>query len=76
MIEKANCVQTGILHNAFALSDVFTDCILIVLPIFEVSPDRSTPKVKLLTMMGQVWKLHLPTNRKFAVTGVFLLGAM
>jgi len=33
IVEKANCVNTSILHNAFAISDVVTDVIIITLPL-------------------------------------------
>jgi hypothetical protein len=32
-VEKANCVDTDALHNAFAVSDVITDLLIITLPI-------------------------------------------
>ncbi|KAL9630654.1 MAG: hypothetical protein Q9164_006311, partial [Protoblastenia rupestris] len=32
-VEKAHCVDTSMLHNAFAISDVVTDVLIIILPI-------------------------------------------
>jgi hypothetical protein len=32
-VEKAHCVDTSMLHNAFAISDVVTDFIIISLPV-------------------------------------------
>jgi len=37
IVEKANCVDTSMLHNAFVISDVVTDVIIIVLPLPMVS---------------------------------------
>ena len=33
VVEKAHCVDTSMLHNAFAISDVVTDAIIITLPL-------------------------------------------
>lgn len=33
LVEKAHCVNTSMLHNAFAISDVVTDAIIITLPM-------------------------------------------
>lgn len=32
-MEKAHCVDTDMLHNAFAISDVVTDFVIISLPV-------------------------------------------
>ncbi|KAM0796353.1 hypothetical protein BDR22DRAFT_812102 [Usnea florida] len=56
--EKDECLPTKPVHLGYAISDVITDVLTIVLPIPEI------------------WKLHLPTRRKFAITGVFGLGAV
>lgn len=33
VIEKQNCVETSMLHNAFAISDVVTDSVVASLPV-------------------------------------------
>lgn len=37
IVEKEHCVNTNMLHNAFAISDVITDIMIITLPIPMVS---------------------------------------
>ncbi|KAK4693232.1 hypothetical protein P7C71_g4129, partial [Lecanoromycetidae sp. Uapishka_2] len=56
--EKDDCLPTTPVHLGYAISDVITDVLTILLPIPEI------------------WKLRLPTRRKFAITGVFGLGAV
>jgi len=56
--EKDDCLPTAPVHLGYAISDVITDILTILLPIPEI------------------WKLQLPTRRKFAVLGVFGLGAI
>ncbi|CAF9941805.1 hypothetical protein IMSHALPRED_002908, partial [Imshaugia aleurites] len=56
--EVDNCLPTTPVHLGYAISDVITDVLTILLPIPEI------------------WKLRLPTRRKFAITGVFGLGAV
>ncbi|CAF9943701.1 MAG: hypothetical protein ALECFALPRED_000975 [Alectoria fallacina] len=56
--ERDDCLPTKPVHLGYAVSDVITDVLTILVPIPEI------------------WKLHLPTHRKFAITGVFGLGAI
>ncbi|QKX53488.1 uncharacterized protein TRUGW13939_00567 [Talaromyces rugulosus] len=56
--EAERCLPTGMVHMGYAISDVVTDIIIILMPV------------------GEIWKLHLPVRRKFAVMGVFGMGAI
>ncbi|CRG90255.1 hypothetical protein PISL3812_07298 [Talaromyces islandicus] len=56
--EAEYCLPTGKVHMAYAISDVVSDILIILMPV------------------GETWKLHLPVRRKFAVMGVFGLGAI
>lgn len=56
--EEHFCLPTAPVHLGYAISDVITDILTILLPV------------------GEILKLHLPTSRKFAVLGVFGLGAI
>ena len=58
----------------FAVTDVFADLVLLVLPIPIVSIPVSSHSNTL--MMWKVWRLQMPIQRKFAVSGVLLLGSM
>lgn len=37
-VEKARCVDTNALHNAFAISDFLTDLLIVLLPLPMVCP--------------------------------------
>ena len=75
IVEKAHCVNTNMLHNAFAISDVVTDVMIIILPLPMVDCicERS---VNALAYMLQIWRLHLTTRRKLGICAVFSLGAL
>ena len=58
----------------FAVTDVFADLVLLVLPIPIVRISVFPYSANLI--MWKVWRLHMPVRRKVAVSGVLLLGSM
>ena len=56
---------------------LFTECTktTVRLDVFAIS-DPVLDALILAVPMPFIWQLHLPTKRKFALTGVFLLGAL
>ena len=58
----------------FAVTDVFADLVLLVLPIPIVRISVFSFPADL--MLWKVWRLHMPMRRKVAVSGVLLLGSM
>ena len=52
------CIDTARLLLLFAITDVITDIMVLVLPIREV------------------WRLQMSKRNKYAVTGIFALGAL
>lgn len=56
---------------------LFTECVNTIekLDVFAIS-DPMLNAIILALPMPYIWQLHLPTRRKFALTGVFLLGAL
>ncbi|KAI9692292.1 MAG: hypothetical protein M1822_006523 [Bathelium mastoideum] len=56
--QDATCIDTSHLLLSFAITDVITDFLVLVLPIREV------------------WRLQMEIKKKYAVTGIFVLGAL
>ncbi|KAM3080948.1 hypothetical protein ACMFMF_002865 [Clarireedia jacksonii] len=65
------------LAYGLAISDVLIDIYVFLLPLPFVSTLKfcSTVDIVDLTLWYQIWRLQLSTKKKFAISGIFLLGA-
>lgn len=75
--EKVYCVNTMFLHNWYAISDVITDIIVLIIPLPLVCCISFWKPLKTgLLIRNQIWQLHMTTGRKLAVIAIFSLGIL
>lgn len=73
---KEHCLDTMKLHNAYGISDVILDIIIILLPIPWVRGIHCSTRTVQRANQSQIWSLQMTNVHRCAIMGVFSLGAL